>query len=508
MTSFIPVAIVGAGPVGLSLALGLARHGVRSVVLERNDATSEHSRAAGVHVRTREVFRQWDVEERFLSRGELRQKLEIRRAGGRRPLLSIDFGEVEDEAEDPGLLLLEQSRTERILLERVRESGMTEVRFGAEAVAFEAGEERVKIRYREGGSERALEASFLVGCDGAGSFVREGLGMPFEGRTYAIRPLIADVRVGGGRDRLPWPRIHNSREGLTLGIRLDEGLWRIIHLRRGGPDREVGVTAAELRPKVERILGEGEFGLVWGSRFRIHRRSAPRFREGRVVLAGDAAHVHSPVGGLGMNAGIQDAHNLAWKLAAALDGGDLVRLLDAYDVERRAVVVESVSGYTDLLTRVFLLAPAPLRILSFGAAGLALRVPRVRRMALRRTTMIDLDYPVSPILRRGDRAAGRRLPDPLLEAPDGRRVRLHRLLPAAAALIEVGDPAPLPRDVGDPVALRIGEGAYHDPSGSIRALLGGRDGRILVRPDLHVAWARSDTTGLREAIAYALGRVG
>ncbi|MDZ5696107.1 FAD-dependent monooxygenase [Chelativorans sp. M5D2P16] len=291
------------------------------------------------------------------------------------------------------------------------------------------------MRYRQNGSEQALEADFVVGCDGAGSFVREALGFPFEGFTYSIRPILADVRIGDGRDELEWPRVWNGRDGPSVAIRLKDGLWRIIRLERGDPTKDDDVPEEEIGDRVAETLGDGPFAIEWANRFRIHLRSAPRFRSGRVLLAGDAAHVHSPVGGLGMNAGIQDAHNLAWKLATALQRGDVDRLLDSYDVERRAVVVEDVSTYTDVLTRLFLQVPSTVRAAAFLFLRLWLSFSGPRKLMIRRATMIGLGYEESPLLVRQDRAAGVRLPNPILRCPEGNRTRLYDLLPNAPVVL-------------------------------------------------------------------------
>ncbi len=501
-----PVAIVGAGPVGLSLALGLARHGVRSVLLERNQATSWRSKAPGIHVRTREIFRQWGIEQRFLDAGTLMRTITLHSPEHRRrPLVSLDFSALEPEADRPGLLVLEQAHTERLLLEAVRESGLCEVRFGAEVVGLAQGTEGASLTIREDGAERALAAEFVVGCDGASSFVREALELPFEGITYSVRPMLADVRIEDARDALPWPRTRSARGGITTGIRLAPGLWRLIYLERGDPRQANEVPEEEVRERVHEVLGEGPFEVEWASRFRIHLRSAPRFRVGRVLLAGDAAHVHSPVGGLGMNGGIQDAHNLAWKLAHALGGGDTERLLDSYEVERRAVIVESVSRYTDFITRAFLQAPAVVRQGAFLLFRSLLRILRLRRMILRRTAMLDLDYPASPLLRRRERAAGVRLPNPLLRAPDGQAVRLYELLPNAPVILEVAEERAFAAELPVEHVIRIGRGGYEEPTGLLRKLLGRRDGWILVRPDAHIAWARHRLEGMEEAVRDALG---
>ena len=508
-TSPTPVAIVGAGPVGLSLALGLARQGVRSVLVERKPATSEYSKAPGIHVRTREAFRQWGVEERFLEAGTLLRTVALHSAAsGGSTLLSLDFSDLDVEADRPGLLILEQSQTERLLLDAARESGLCDVRFGAEAVGLAHDEEGARLTVREAGAKWSLDAEFVVGCDGASSFVRPALGLPFAGITYSIRPMLADVRLKDQRDALPWPRLHNGRDGLTAALRLSPGLWRLIRLEAGEAEKSEEVPADEVSARVAEALGAGPAEIVWASRFRIHLRASPRFRIGRVLLAGDAAHVHSPIGGQGMNAGIQDAHNLAWKLASAVRGGDAERLLDSYEVERRAVVIGNVSRYTDLLTRLFLQQPAFVRAAAFLLWRVGLAIPPVRRIGLRRTAMIDLGYPASPLLDPRERSAGVRLPNPTLHQGNGTTLRLYDLLPNGPVVLAVtegregvGDELPVPN------VIRIGPSGYLDPSGLLRGLLGGRDGWILVRPDGHVAWARDHLDGIADATRRALGRI-
>jgi 2-polyprenyl-6-methoxyphenol hydroxylase-like FAD-dependent oxidoreductase len=507
----VPVAIVGAGPTGLTLALDLARHGVRSLLLERGVDTSRFSRAAGLHVRTREVFARLGVERALRDAGTLVRVLRPVDAATGRPLLAIDFGRLREEAADPGLVVVEQSVTERVLLDAVRAAGLCDVRFGAEAIALSPSGDAPHLTVRQDGATWTVEARFVVGCDGAGSFIRGELGLPFEGATYGVAALLADVGVRDERDGLPWPRIRNQRGGITAAIRLRPRLWRIIRVERSDPD-DPGeeVQRQVIDQRVAESLAPGPVDVLWSSRFRIHRRSSRRFRVGPVLLAGDAAHVHSPVGGQGMNAGIQDAHNLGWKLAAALGGGDTDRLLDSYETERRAVVVGDVTRYTHLVTRVFLQTPGVVRAAGFALLRLALAVPRLHRANLRRMAMIDLDYPASALLDSGDAAAGVRLPNVVLHPPAGPPVRLHDLLPPGAALLAVGGAAesPMPPDLPVAAALRIGPGHHLEPGGRLRRLLGSDGGWILVRPDGHVAWARAEPHGLRAAARRALGLTG
>ena len=503
-TTAVSVAIVGAGPVGLALALGLARHGVRSVLLEKNAGTSTTSKAAGLHVRTREVLAHWEVEERFLERGVLEERLTmVSVKPNRPPLLHLDFSELAEEVDRPGLFLLEQSETEKLLLEAVRATGLCDVRFRSEVIGLEQDDSRVTLRVRQGVAEQRIEAEYVVGCDGAKSFVRGALGMPFDGFTYSLRPMLADVRVHDERDALPQPRVWTGRGGYAFAARLRPGLWRLVHVPRGRP-RDDEVSDEEVRERAHLLLGPGDVGVLWASRFRMHDRSAPRFRKGRVLLAGDAAHVHSPASGYGMNGGIQDAHNLAWKLAHALRGGDVERLLRSYEVERRAVVVEGTSRYTDRMTRLFIGAPPVVRDGAWLFLRMLMASPRLRRRGLRRFTMLDLSYPSSPLLDRRARAAGERLPNPMLRTPDGQRMRLYSLLPSAPLILEIAEeegpavPIPIAR-------LRIAPEHYRDPAGVLRRLLGDHDGWILVRPDATIAWARRDLEGFEDALSHALG---
>jgi 2-polyprenyl-6-methoxyphenol hydroxylase-like FAD-dependent oxidoreductase len=505
-----PVAIVGAGPVGLSLALGLARQGVSSTLLERKPSTSQRSKAPALHIRTREIFQQWGIEERILASGELLEKLTMYNPEGE-PLLSFDFSELDIEADRPGFLFLEQGQTEKLLLEALEETGLCDIRFDAEVVGLVQGRSGVRLTYRQNGEEHRVLAQYAAGCDGASSFVRKALGLAFDGITYSIRPMLADVRIEDERDALPWPRLHNQRGGITSALRLQPHHWRIIHLDTqaaaddSAPEEET-VSAAEVNGLVNQVLGEGPLEVLWGSRFRMHRRSASRYRLGRVLLAGDAAHVHPPTGGQGMNSGIQDADNLAWKLANVLTrGGDADLLLNSYEIERKGVVAGDVSGYTDFLTKAFLQTPLPLRSAAFLMLRFMLNIAPLRKSSLQRATMIDLKLPGSPLINPDENLAGVRMPNPLLISPDGEETRLYDLLPYGAALIA------LSKDDVDimslPVAavIQITPGAFRDTGEVLREYTGGKDGYILVRPDGYVAWAKTDAVGIDFAVRQSLG---
>ena len=492
------VVIVGAGPVGLSLALGLARLGIRSVVLEREAEPSRSSKAPGIHQRTREILRQWGVERRLLERGHLLERIELHAASEPgKVLVSADLSHLREEAERPGLLLIEQSETERVLLAEVEGTGLTEVRFGAEVHRLTRTPTGMSAHYRRAGeAPTSIEGAFIAGCDGASSMVRRAAGIDFSGFTYSLSPVLADVRLATDALDLPSPRILNDGEGLTVGLRLPGGSWRIIHMARGpAPSASSGIHG-----RVQAVLGRRPYTVEWSSRFRVHRRAAERFVAGRVILAGDAAHIHSPAGGLGMNLGIQDAHNLAWRLHAALRGGDSEHLLDSYDVERRTAIGHDVARHADTLTRVFLQSPAWLRRLAFACLNVALKVPLVRSRALRRIAMLDFSYRDSPSLLPRRRGAGVRLPNVLLTRGEGARVRLYDLLAYEPTLIRVGDARPAGFEVAGVTTLDLASSGLRCESRHLDRLLGSDEGWILVRPDLHIAWLGDDEGELGYAL--------
>lgn len=502
----VPVAIVGGGPVGLSLALGLARRGVESVLIERKPTTSAQSRAPAIHVRSLEIFRQWGVAGRLLDAGTLKRSMPMHRgATSRQPLLTFPFDDLDDEAEDAGILFLEQGRTEHILAEALAETGRCGMRFATEVTGIEPGSEGVELTVHGEAGRHRIRTAYLVGCDGTGSFVREALGLSFDGMTFPLRPTLADVRIADERDTLPWPRFHNGRNGFTAAQRLAPSHWRIVRVEAGDSAPGLDVPAAEVRRRTAEVLGDGEAEVLWASRFQFQRRASPSYRQGRILLAGDAAHAFPPANGHGMNAGIQDAHNLAWKLASSFSGGDTDRLLESYDVERRAVI-GTVSRHVSSLTRIGIQSPRPVRAGVVQLMRIAMRSSRLRRKRLRTMAMLDLSLTASPLLNTDESSAGVRLPNPVLRSPEGSRVRLHDLIGYGPALIMVSTDDHRWAEVPVDITVRIDDdGGHNDPSGTLRSLLGAVSGAILVRPDLHVAWTRTEASGAADAARHSLG---
>jgi 3-(3-hydroxy-phenyl)propionate hydroxylase len=378
------VAVVGAGPVGLSLALGLARAGRSVVVLEKEAGTSEHSRAPAIWPRTQEVLAGLEVLDRLVEEGLPLERGELWDGDRGRVLLRLPFTELAAETPYPRLLIVPQSVTERVLAAALAEQPTAELRFSAAVEGIEPNGRTVKVTVRGDRGLETVEAAFVAGCDGAHSTVRHALGASFDGLTYEVRAALADVALERDDPGLPFPRF-STHGSLALAIRISEQLWRLIL-----PVAEDDPLPLDARVEraVAQLFGATGYRTVWRSDFRLHRRIASTFARGRVVLAGDAAHLNSPVGGQGMNAGIQDAEGLTAALLAALDADDPVPITTWAD-RRREAVRGGVNRFTDRMTRLLLLGRGRFIKPALRLVALATRLPPIRHRLLRRLAMLD-----------------------------------------------------------------------------------------------------------------------
>ena len=406
----VPVLIVGAGPTGLVLALWLTRLGVAVRIIDKTAEPGTTSRAVGVQARTLELYRQVGIADAMVEGGVKVGGVNLWGRGAR--AAHIPFRHVgEGLSPFPYLLIFPQDAHERLLIERLDALGV-KVERQTELARFDQHREGVRATLeRADGSEEICEAAYLAGCDGAHSTVREGLALGFVGGTYANLFYVADVEASG-------PSIDDEvhidlDEGEFLGIfpLNGKGRVRLIGAVRREPAR--ALTFDDVRGHAIEHMRLTITRVNWFSIYHVHHRVANRFREGRAFLLGDAAHIHSPVGGQGMNTGIGDAVNLAWKIVAVLKEGAADSLLDTYETERIGFARRLVAT-TD---RVFTFVTKPGGIAAFVRLKLVpriapwlLRLPPVRRFAFRTVSQIGIQYRKSPLsagaagsVRGGDR---------------------------------------------------------------------------------------------------------
>lgn len=378
------VLIVGAGPTGLTLACALARAGIPAVVVDRQETGINTSRAAAVHARTLEVLEPLDVTRRMLAAGHVVPTFVIRDRD--RVVARIPFARLPTPY--PFVLMVPQSNTEAILSARLQELGGVLVRPVAVA-AVDQRQDDVLVTVTGGDSVRhVIRARFVVGADGMHSTVREQSGIAFEGSAYEQSFVLADVRLSWD---LPRDEVmgYFSPDGLVIVAPLPQDRYRIVATVDEAPERPtIGDVQRLLDDRGPQSHPARVHDLVWSGRFRVHHRIAARYRAGRVLLAGDAAHVHSPAGGQGMNTGIQDAAALSDALVAALEHG-AEEALDAYE-RRRRPVAQRVVALTDRMTRIATLSGQRARALRNTALGVASHFPMVpRRLA---TELAGLRY--------------------------------------------------------------------------------------------------------------------
>ena len=554
------VLIVGAGPVGLSLACELLRHGVDCRIIDQSAGPTDQSRAFGIQARTLEVFEAIGVVGEILDRGLPLHGIGVYSDGHRVAHVRLDFEGLDTHY--PVILSLPQGETERVLVDGLaRLGGSVERRTTLRS--FVRDESGVTATLADAsGATREVRARWLVGCDGARSTVRHALAVPFEGKEYEEAFLLADVR-------LDW-----DGPGDEITMIASSGSPVAVFPAPGGRSRliEIGTTMTTDDPEAvaahfqERLRGEGFPAAVvrdpgWTSVFKIHRRLASaRYRRRRgCFLAGDAAHIHSPAGGQGMNTGIQDAFNLAWKLALVDAGEAPESLLDSYTIERRPVAAAVERG-ADTMTRMAMIRGALARTIRNRALSVLTEFDFVRSQLTRGLSELEVSYRRSPIVAEDHPSLlatllpghdhpsihdaqeflsgphpGDRAPDVMLDPTSGAPARLFDLLRGTGHTLllflgtrEPGDPVGLessgrlartrfasriaahlivPARLA-PEALPISWGGptIRDPDDALHDRFGARSACLyLIRPDGHVAY-RAQPPDPDKLRAY-LGRI-
>jgi 2-polyprenyl-6-methoxyphenol hydroxylase-like FAD-dependent oxidoreductase len=411
----VPVLIVGAGPTGLVLALWLARLGVRVRIIDKTAEPGTTSRAVGVQARTLELYRQVGIADAVVAAGVKVAGLNLWAGGAkaaRVPLGRIGVGL----SPFPYVLTYPQDAHERLLIERLDGLGM-KIERQTELVRFAQHPESVRaVLKRPDGSEEICDAAYLAGCDGARSTVRETLGTGFPGGTYSGLFYVADVDAAGPAADGEIHVDFETADFLAVFPLKGTGRMRLIGPIRAEPDNEQReLTFADVSQRAIDNLKLTVKRVNWFSTYRVHHRVAARFCDGRAFLLGDAAHVHSPVGGQGMNTGIGDAVNLAWKLAAVLHGHAQGSLLATYEPERigfaRRLVATTDRLFT-LVTKQGRLARWVRTRLVPRIVPLLFRLAPARRFLFRTVSQIGVNYRHSPLSvgKAGTVPGGDRLP--------------------------------------------------------------------------------------------------
>lgn len=408
------VLIAGAGPTGLVLALWLTKQGIRVRIVDKAAGHGTASRAIVVHARTLELYRQLDLAADVVAAGHRNPAINLWSRGKRRG--RIVFGSAGAKLTAfPFILVYTQDRHERLLGERLAAAGVT-IEWNTELLGFTDHGDHVSVRLRRSdGSEEAATARYLAGCDGARSPVRHQLGTGFAGGTYDHVFYVADVEASGPTAN---GEVHVALEHADFVAVVaygERGLSRLIGVVRDEREAAEHMTFADVGQRAIAGLGLAVNKVNWFSTYRVHHRLSEHFRRGPVFLLGDAAHVHSPAGGQGMNTGIGDAVNLAWKLAAVLKGEAQERLLDSYESERQAFARHLVAS-TD---RAFMLATAEGWLADFVRtrivpvlASFISRLAPLRELMFRTVSQTQLNYRASALSagRAGRVQGGDRLP--------------------------------------------------------------------------------------------------
>jgi 2-polyprenyl-6-methoxyphenol hydroxylase-like FAD-dependent oxidoreductase len=500
------------------MAHELARDGIECRLIDKAPHRAMESRAIAIHARTVETFELMGLADNFLGAGHRIAGVNVYGENGR--IAHAAFGMLETQY--PFVLGVPQDETERILEERLAQLGVR-VERNTELVSLAQHASSVAARLRTADRVEEVEADWLLGCDGAHSAVREQLGISFSGATYPEHFVLADVKVAGDLDHAE-AQVWLQRAGALAFFPLPEDRWRLIIID-SPPDWHDEPGLAQCQALLEeRGLDRLRLGDPrWTAVFRIHRREAARFRKDRVFLLGDAAHIHSPVGGQGMNMGIQDAFNLGWKLSLVLRNGANPQLLDSYEAERKPVD-EAVIRQTDRATRVVSLHGTVARFIRDHMMSLLTQIPAVAETLGEGLSGLAINYRHSPIIEehaagRAGPAAGDRAPDaPLVAAKGQASLRLYNLFAEHRHILLLlgNDPEALPPTMPrfpDSVfaVYRIvppgtSGGDYVDCESVVAKRYGSTPIAYLIRPDGYVGF-RCDQRTLSENLSHYLAKL-
>ncbi len=462
--SRVDVLIVGAGPVGLFLANECARRSLTYRVIEKNATQSTHSKALAIFPRTLEVFDMAGVVEPFLQAANRVNALGL--FSHEHEQGHIDFHPAGTPYAFVGMV--PQDETERLLVERLRGRGGT-VEYQTTFLSLQQDDSGVRAVVQRGEDQETVEASYLVGCDGPHSTVRHALGLGFEGGDYADTYLLADAITN---DALPANELHlcANRQGPLALFPMSATRWRIIATTGTPAGDEPSLEAVNAIVTERGPKGIAAQSLLWSGYFRIHHRCVSQMNTGRIFIAGDAAHIHSPFGGQGMNTGLQDAWNLAWKLDLAVRGLATDALLASYTPERHPIVLDVIKA-TDFLTHALGSRTTIASGIRDALIPIVTHIPALTEAFTERLSGLTIAYKGSPIVD----GAGRRYFDESLAG--GKNIGRRFILMAPAGDDALAQANELASRFSDTLEVRS------SPAGALR----------LVRPDGYLAYENTVT---------------
>ncbi len=513
------VVIIGAGPTGLSLACQLVRYGIEFVIIDKNEGVTPYSKAIGVHARTLEIYEQLGLALKSIEQGTVAGKGRLLVGGEVRG--EVDFSNIGAGLSPyPYVLMLEQSKNEKLLYEYLQ-SHRKEVLWRTELDSFSKNDSGVTVHLKTAGSSsQILEAEYLVGCDGPKSVVRHTLGLSFEGSTFERMFYVADAQID-------WELSHDalhiclSKDSFVVFFPLKgEKRYRIVGVfpeEFSKDEGDVLYEEIELRIKKLAELALDIHDVEWFSTYKVHTRHVSRFSQGRCFLAGDAAHIHSPAGAQGMNTGIQDGYNLAWKLAVVLRGKLDGKLLETYNEER----LENAKHLLQTTDRMFEFAAGSERFLSFlrvnvlpPIANYILGLDIVRHFIFPLISQIGINYRHSSLSQHaGDEnfrvKAGDRMPYFLINGTsiyDKLREPKFHLLGVSD---QQDDHEILKTEIESHYAELVDFNAIPLDSQVAEVLGTSKSCNVLLRPDNHIAFISAETSlsrlrpYLKEFIAHS-----
>ena len=511
-TKQIDVLIVGAGPTGLALAYQLRRLGISFRLIEKNATPSTTSKAIGLQYRVSELLAWMGLFERF--QGKSVSGTGLRFSAGGKELLHMRLERITGVsgrgAFAPQGMIIPQSETEGLLIDALREQGVM-IEYRTAFIAFTQDADKVISTIQTDAGAELIESRYLVSCEGAHSLIRKQAGISFAGKTYPVAYYMADVEAD-------WPADHKDirvwlhEDGMFSAIPMPgERRWRLFVESMQEHEGPTEITLDLIRDLMARRIGDQAVAIgnpTWLTEFRISCRMVDRFRQGRVFLAGDAAHIHSPTGGQGITTGLQDAYNLAWKLGMVLRGAP-DSLLDTYS-EERLMAARAVLKATDSIANIFLAHDRATQLLRDQVVLPLLATRTMQKRLTRKTSQLDMNYrgfgltahQERGIIGRARVRAGDRTPDVLFcDAHTNEQTTLFTLISRSQLFALIG-PGRRPEKIAR-VSQRLGrlgiacfevlpEGAHHcadlaglvDVTGDFGQLYGARGEFLyLIRPD-------------------------